>query len=158
MRDKMRVTIKDVAKHANVAISTASRVINQSGYVSEETRTKVMKAVEELGYVPNSIARSLKQKQTFSIGLVVSDIGNPFFAELALAVEQTAREQGYSVLLTNTDRKPSQEHDGVNLLITKQVDGIIWYSPIDEELVNRLSESGSMTIVAISGQPELVGN
>ena len=101
----VRVTIKDVAKQANVAISTASRVINNSGYVSEDTRQRVEEAIKRLGYVPNSIARSLKWKQTFSIGLIVSDIGNPFYAELAQAVERAARERGYSVLLTNTDSK-----------------------------------------------------
>src|SRR5690554_6694427 len=104
----MAVTIKDVAKHADVAISTASRVINGSGYVSEETRAKVEQAVQSLGYVPNSIARSLKQKQTFSIGLIVADIGNPFYAELAQAVEQEARRYGYSVLLANTDGEADQ--------------------------------------------------
>ena len=89
----VRVTIKDVAKQANVAISTASRVINNSGYVSEDTRQRVEEAIKRLGYVPNSIARSLKWKQTFSIGLIVSDIGNPFY--VARRRWSSRRERGY---------------------------------------------------------------
>ncbi len=154
----MSVTIKDVAKHANVAISTASRVINASGYVSDETRDRVQEAVKSLGYVPNSIARSLKQKQTFSIGLLVTDIGNPFFAELAQAVERAAREQGYSVLLTNTDGKAEQEKDGIKLFLAKQVDGIVWFSPINEQLVNALAKSDDTTVVVISGNDKLLGD
>lgn len=154
----MSVTIRDVAKHANVAISTASRVINDSGYVSEETRAKVEETIRKLGYVPNSIARSLKQKQTFSLGLIVADIGNPFYAELAQAVERAARDLGYSVLLANTDGKPKHEESGIRLFLTKQVDGIIWYSPINKELVDRVAKSQDTSIVVISGKQELQGN
>lgn len=154
----MRVTIKDVAKHANVAISTASRVINDSGYVSEKTRQRVEQAIRELGYVPNSIARSLKQKQTFSIGLIVTDIGNPFYAELAQAVERAARERGYSVLLTNTDGKASQEKDCVTVLAAKQVDGIIWYSPINEDLVDAVMRDAGITVVVITGKERHMGH
>lgn len=154
----VRVTIRDVAKHANVAISTASRVINNSGYVSEETRQRVEEAIRELGYVPNSIARSLKWKQTFSIGLIVADIGNPFYAELAQAVERAARERGYSVLLTNTDAKASQERVCVDVLTAKQVDGIVWYSPIDEELVQEVMENTRTTVVVITGKEGHIGH
>lgn len=154
----MSVTIKDVAKQANVAISTASRVINDSGYVSEETRAKVLEAVDSLGYVPNSIARSLRQKETRSIGLIVADIGNPFFAELAQAVERSARELGYSVLLANTDGKAEQEEDGIRLFLAKQVDGIIWHSPINNDLVDELTKSRATSVIVIGGEHELVGN
>jgi DNA-binding LacI/PurR family transcriptional regulator len=154
----VRVTIKDVAKQANVAISTASRVINNSGYVSEDTRQRVEEAIKRLGYVPNSIARSLKWKQTFSIGLIVSDIGNPFYAELAQAVERAARERGYSVLLTNTDSKAAQERDCVGVLAAKQVDGIIWYSPINEELVDEVMENSRATVVVITGKEGHLGH
>lgn len=154
----MGSTIKDVAKLAGVAISTASRVINDSGYVSDETRIKVESAVDQLDYTPNAIARSLKQKSTFSLGLVVADIGNPFFSELAQAVERAAREQGYSVLLVNTDGKMAHEDDGVHLLISKQVDGIIWYSPINTKLAQQVSKrKDGPVIVTISGKPNPVG-
>lgn len=153
----MSVTIKDVAKEANVAISTASRVINGSNNVSDGTRERVEQAVRKLGYKPNSIARSLKQKHTYSIGLVVPDIGNPFFAEVAQAVEQSARERGYSVLLANTNSKEDQEREAVDLLIAKQVDGIVWFAPIDRKLVDELSSSDNMEIVTISGGADPLG-
>lgn len=156
--ETMRVTIRDVAKHANVAVSTASRVITGSGYVSDKTRAKVEKAIEELNYVPNSIARSLKQKQTYSIGLLLADIGNPFYAELAQAVERAAREVGYSVLLANTDGKPDQEKEGIELFIAKQVDGIVWHSPINKDLVPRLSKSEDPAVVVIGGDKDLLGD
>lgn len=153
----MSVTIKDVAKHANVAVSTASRVINDSGYVSQETREKVEKAVETLGYTPNSIARSLKQKSTFSIGLIVTDIVNPFYAELAQAVERAARERGYSVLLVNTDGSGRLEKEGMDLLIAKQVDGIIWYSPINQKLIEELEQKSGPVVVVITAKSEPIG-
>jgi len=154
----MGVTIKDVANEAKVSVSTASRVINDSGYVSDEARAKVKKAIKTLGYVPNSIVRSLKQRQTFSIGLIVADIGNPFFAELAQAVERAARERGYSVLLINTDGKSHQERAGVELLIAKQVDGIIWYSPINENLVKLVTTRTDVQVVVITGKQDHLGH
>ena len=153
----VRVTIKDVAKQANVAISTASRVINNSGYVSEYTRQRVEEAIKRLGYVPNSIAQP-QVEADLQYWLIVSDIGNPFYAELAQAVEQAARERGYSVLLTNTDSKAAQERDCVGVLAAKQVDGIIWYSPINEELVDEVMENSRATVVVITGKEGHLGH
>jgi len=118
-------TIKDVAKRAGVAPITASRVINNSGYVKESTRQRVEAAVEALGYVPNRIARSLRSKRTHTLGLVLSDITNPFWTTVARGVEDGASGQGFSVILCNTDESPAKEHDYVRVLLQKQVDGFL---------------------------------
>ena len=80
-------TIKDVANEANVSVATVSRVLNNNGYVNEDTRKKVLKAIEKLDYKPNAVARSLFKKQSKTIALIVPDIKNPFFPEIARAIE-----------------------------------------------------------------------
>ncbi|MGC9469217.1 MAG: LacI family DNA-binding transcriptional regulator [Anaerolineae bacterium] len=118
-------TIKDVAKRAGVAPITASRVINDSGYVSEETRRRVEAAIEELGYVPNRVARSLRSKQTHTLALVLTDITNPFWTTVARGVEDAAIEDGFSVILCNTDESGAKEQSYVRLLLQKQADGFL---------------------------------
>lgn len=99
-------TIGDVAKRAGVSKMTVSRVVNNSGYISQETRERVEQAIAELGYVPNALARSLRFKQTKTIALVLTDITNPFFTTIARGVEDTASEQGFSVIfVTPTNRR-----------------------------------------------------
>jgi LacI family transcriptional regulator len=118
-------TIHDVAKKAGVAPITVSRVINNSGYVSEKVRTRVSQVIDELGYMPNVLARSLKSKRTNTIALVFTDITNPFFNFLARGVEDSASDAGYTVIFCNTDESPEQENKYVSLLLQKQVDGIL---------------------------------
>ncbi len=118
-------TIHDVAKKAGVAPITVSRVINNSGYVSEKVRNRVNQAVDELGYVPNILARSLKSKRTNTIALVFTDITNPFFNFMARGVEDSASDAGYNVIFCNTDESSDQESKYVKLLLQKQVDGIL---------------------------------
>lgn len=118
-------TIHDVAKKAGVAPITVSRVINNSGYVSEKVRTRVNQAVDDLGYVPNILARSLKSKRTNTIALVFTDITNPFFNFMARGVEDSASDAGYNVIFCNTDESSEQESKYVQLLLQKQVDGIL---------------------------------
>lgn len=118
-------TIKDVAKRAGVAPITASRVINDSGYVSDETRSRVEAAIEELGYVPNRVARSLRSKQTQTLALVLTDITNPFWTTVARGVEDTASSEGFSVILCNTDESEVKEYRYVRILLQKQVDGFL---------------------------------
>ncbi|MEN2985035.1 MAG: substrate-binding domain-containing protein [Dictyoglomaceae bacterium] len=122
------VTIKDVARKAGVSIMTVSRVINGKRNVKEETREKVLKAIEELGYVPNSIARSLTLKKTATIGLVISDITNPFFTTVARGVEDTAISKHFTVILCNTDENPEKESMYVEVLAKNKVDGVIFTS------------------------------
>lgn len=118
-------TISDVAKRAGVSTMTVSRVINNSGYTSQETQQRVEKAIAELGYVPNALARSLRFKQTKTIALILTDITNPFFTTLARGVEDAASENGFSVIYCNTDESPQEEAEYLYALLQKQVDGML---------------------------------
>jgi len=129
----MTITIKDIARKANVSITTVSRVINQkSEGIGESTRKKVLAIIEELDYRPNTIARSMITKQTNTIGLIIPDIRNPFFPELVRGVEDLANQHAYNVFLCNTDGDPKRELEYVSLMKEKNVDGIIFtYSCAD---------------------------
>jgi LacI family transcriptional regulator len=123
------VTIKDVAREANVSISTVSRVLNQSGYTSEKTRKKVLEAVEKLNFKKNMMAAALINKQTSTLGLIIPDIKNIFYADLTRAVEDTANKYGINVVLCNTDNDLNKEAEYIDFLIQKGVDGIIFSTP-----------------------------
>ena len=141
-------TIHDVAKQAGVAPITVSRVINNSGYISDKTREKVQKAINELGYVPNVLARSLKSKRTNTLALVFTDITNPFFTILARGVEDTASESGFNVIFCNTDESQEKEDTYIQLLLQKQVDGIL--------LVPAVSSSKSIDLIQEQKTPLVV--
>jgi LacI family transcriptional regulator len=119
------VTLADVARAAGVSAKTVSRVINQNDYVSEETRQQIERAIEELGYRPNRMARSLASNRSFIIGLTVPDVTNPFFPEIMRGAERVAQEHGYNLLAYNTDLNPQRERDGLALLEETRVDGVI---------------------------------
>jgi len=118
-------TIRDVAERAGVAPITVSRVINNSGYVSEETRARVEAAIAELQYVPNSLARSLRFKRTDTLALVLTDITNPFWTTVARGVEDAASSQGFNVILCNTDESEEKQEEYLNVLLQKRVDGFL---------------------------------
>ncbi|WP_110930458.1 LacI family DNA-binding transcriptional regulator [Paenibacillus bouchesdurhonensis] len=118
-------TIHDVALKAGVSVTTVSRVMNNRGYISEATRTKVFAAMDELGYQPNEIARSLLRKQSNILGLIVPSVSHPFFSELADRVEYYAYQKGYKVLLCNSQLDPVKERDYIEMLKRNRVDGII---------------------------------
>ena len=118
-------TIHDVAKRAGVASITVSRVINKSGPFSEDVRERVEAAIAELGYVPNTLARSLRSKRTNTLALVVTDITNPFFTSIARGVEDTASDAGFTVIYCNTDESEAEEKKYLRMLLQKQVDGIL---------------------------------
>ncbi len=119
------VNIRDVAKAAGVAPITVSRVINNSGSVNAVTRDRVQKAIEELHYVPNTLAKSLRSKQSHTLALILSDITNPFWPTVARGVEDAAAEKGFQTILCNTDEDPAKEATYLNLLLQRRVDGII---------------------------------
>jgi DNA-binding LacI/PurR family transcriptional regulator len=121
----MKVTIYDVAKQAGVSISTVSRVINNTGRISEKTRKKVLEVMKELHYQPSIVASALTGKRTRTIGLIIPDVANPFFSEIARKVEDRGRELGFNVLMCNTDNNPDTEEMYLSLLQQKSVDGII---------------------------------
>jgi LacI family transcriptional regulator len=118
-------TIHDVARRAGVGSITVSRVINNSGYTSAETRERVENAIAELGYVPNTLARSLRSRRTHTLALLLTDITNPFFTTLARGVEDTANQSGYTVIFCNTDESRDKEEKYLNVLLQKQVDGFL---------------------------------
>jgi LacI family transcriptional regulator len=115
----------DIAKRAGVAPITVSRVINNSGYVSQATRERVEVAVRELGYVPNTIARGLRSKRTHTLALVVTDITNPYFTSMARGVEDVAGASNYTVIYCNTDESEAKEEKYANMLAQRQVDGVL---------------------------------
>lgn len=124
-------SIKDVAKAAGVSTATVSRVLANNAPIKAETRKRVLEAVARLNYRPNLIARSLRAQKSTKIGLVVSDIRNPFFTAIGRAVEDAAYEQGYSVLMCNTDENPEKEELYLNLLYDENVAGVI-FSPTQQ--------------------------
>ncbi len=123
-----RVTIKEVAKEASVSSATVSHVINKTRYVSAETSERVQKALEKLNYSPNLVARSLRGGQTKTIGLLLPDMSNLFFAEIARKIEDYGFLKGYSVIIGNSDNNVKKQSNYINTLIAKQVDGIILIS------------------------------
>ncbi len=122
---KKGVTIRDVALRAGVSIAAVSRALNESGYVSSEIKQRVHEAVKELHYRPHDSARGLKLQRTNTIGLVIADISNPFYAELASGVLSSAKKWGYHVILAAMDEEPAQEEEYLNVLMEKRVDGIL---------------------------------
>lgn len=120
-----KLTIKDIAKKVDVSITTVSRVINDKPDVNSETRAKVLEVIEKLDYKPNNVARGLVLNQTFSIGLIIPDINNPFFPEVARGIEDIANESDYSVIFSSTDNKVEREKKAVDLMLQKKVDGLI---------------------------------
>lgn len=119
------VTIYDISKRANVSTMTVSRVVNKMGNVSEVTRKKVEKAIEELNYIPNASARYLTAKKSNILSLIITDITNPFFTKVARGAEDQAKQQGYRLLICNSDEDIEKESDYINMLISTGVDGVL---------------------------------
>lgn len=141
------VRLRDIAERAGVSTTTVSHVLNGSRYVHPATVERVLKAVQELNYRPNMLARSLRRRQTHTIGLLVSDIENPFFAELARQVETTAYERGYNVVLCNTDENRDKEILYVDVLFAKQVDGLILApAPGDHAFLRAYLDGGARVV------------
>ncbi len=119
------VTIKDVAKAANVSYSTVSRALSNSPEISEETRARVLKVCKEMNYTTNTVARAMAVKSTKLLGVILPGVNNPFMSELAYHIDRQARARGYNIILCNSSRDPEQERELFELLIGRQVDGII---------------------------------
>lgn len=121
----MRVTMKEIAKRANVSIKTVSRVVNGQGEISAETVRRVQEVIDEFGYRPNLMARSLVTQRTNSIGLIVPNISNPFYPEVAQGVLSTARESHHNMLLCSHENNAEEQQQILDSLIAQGVDGII---------------------------------
>ncbi len=146
---RSNVTIADVAREAGVSTQTVSRVLNNKGEISPETRRLVSDVIQRLGYRPNSVARSLVTRRTLSLGLVVPDITNPFFPEIARGAEDTALAAGYSVFLCNTTEQAEREVAVLRLLEEKRVDGVVVCSARlpDDQLVPLLRRQRTVVLV-----------
>jgi LacI family transcriptional regulator len=143
------VTMHDIAESAGVSVTTVSHVINQTRPVSEKLRVAVRGAMEELGYQPNLVARSLRRGRTHTIGMVAPDSSNPYFAEIAHAVEAAAFAQGYSVILCNTQMDMAREAFYANVLLEKRVDGIIFVAAGDSAQQIRALQQRRQPIVLV---------
>ncbi len=122
----MTVTIYDVAREAGVSMATVSRVVNNNPNVKPQTRKKVFEAIERLGYRPNAVARGLASKKTTTVGVVIPDISNTLFAEVARGIEDIATMYHYNIILCNADKKKEKEIRVINALLEKQVDGLLF--------------------------------
>jgi DNA-binding LacI/PurR family transcriptional regulator len=132
--------IKDVAREAEVSTATVSHVINNTRYVSDEVRARVLEAIERCGYYPNAQARSLASGRSHTLGLVVSDITNPFFPELVKSIEMAAYERGYDVVLANTNYDAERTSNYVRRIIERKVAGVaLMTSELDTALIDELA-------------------
>jgi LacI family transcriptional regulator len=139
----------DIAKRAGVAPITVSRVINNSGYVSQSTRERVQAAVKELGYVPNTIARGLRSKRTHTLALIVTDITNPYFTSMARGVEDVAGAYNYTVIYCNTDESETKEEKYANMLAQRQVDGVLLVPSCGNAKTIKFFEANGINVVVL---------
>ena len=120
-----KTTIKDLAHYANVSVMTVSRYFNTPEKVSVKTRRRIKKAIKEMDYHPNEIARSLVTNKTFTIGVILPDIRNPYFSTLFHSIEVYTKTQKYHLLLCNTQESEEEEDKYITMLLSRKVDGFI---------------------------------
>lgn len=137
---------KQVARLARVSTATVSRVVNNYPHISDSTRRRVIKAMRQLNYQPNRVARRLRLKRTQTIGLIVADITNPYYAAMIQSIDQVAYANEYGMLLSNTNEDPEKERKYIDLLLNEQVAGII-ISPANEDLELPEPSPGNTTAV-----------
>jgi DNA-binding LacI/PurR family transcriptional regulator len=151
------VTLKDIARKANVSVMTVSRVIKNSGYVNRDTRSRIEAVIEELEYRPNEIARSLVSNRTNNILLVVPDIENPFFCEMLKGTEKILRQHGFQSIFADTEGQIADEKEFGERALSRMVDGIIYYCPrADGAYLEQLSARIPMIVVDRRVQSEAV--
>lgn len=150
----MAVTIKDIAKVAGVSYATVSRALNDHSEINEETKKKIKEIAKQMGYTPNAVARGLVKKNTNMIALLIPDITNPFYPEVARGVEDFARENGYCVFLCNTNWDEKNEQKYLNILKERRVDGII-IAPVSMDTYDYISENNEdIPVVYIGNRME----
>ena len=143
------ITLKMVAERAGVSVNTASRAINNKSDINEETKKRILKVAQELGYVRNDTAVALRTKKTGTIGVVIADNRNPFYAEVLNGMEEAAREKNYHIILANTQRDYKKEEDAINLLLAKRVDGLL-ITPVqdrDDDIKNLIDANIPFVVV-----------
>ncbi|MDP5273319.1 catabolite control protein A [Chengkuizengella axinellae] len=150
----MTVTIYDVARESGVSMATVSRVVNNNPNVKPQTRKKVFDAIEKLGYRPNAVARGLASKKTTTVGVVIPDISNTIFSEVARGVEDIANMYRYNIILCNSDKKKEKEIQVINTLLEKQVDGLLFMGGTVSEDHIQAFKTASVPIVLCGTKEE----
>ena len=143
------ITLKMVAERAEVSVNTASRAINNKPDINLETKKRVLQIAKELGYIRNAAAVALRTKKTGTIGVVIADNRNPFYAEVLNGMEEAAREKNYHIILANTQRDYKKEEEAINLLLAKRVDGLL-ITPVqdkDDDIKNLITANIPFVVV-----------
>ncbi|WP_074728182.1 MULTISPECIES: catabolite control protein A [Paenibacillus] len=149
------VTIYDVAREAGVSMATVSRVVNNNPNVKPQTRKKVFEAIERLGYRPNAVARGLASKKTTTVGVVIPDISNSIFSEVARGIEDIANMYHYNIILCNADKKKDKEIRVINTLLEKQVDGLLFMGgAITEEHIEAFKTSSVPVVLCATADEQ----
>src|SRR5207237_9569780 len=147
------VRIKEVAKLARVSTATVSNVINKTRFVSDDTKRRVLSAIERVGYTPNIHARNLASGQSRTLGLIISDITNPFFPDLVKSIQEKSLELGYDVIVLNTNYEPERDAPYVQRLLELQVRGVmVLTTEMDLSVIERLSSRRIAVVVLEFGK------
>ena len=159
MTETKKPTMRDVARQAGVSVATVSHVVNNTRFVSEEASQRVLDAMEALDYRSNELARSLRRGQTNTIGLILIDSANPYFAMVGRHVEAVLYEHNYNMILCNTEGDPNREELYLNVLRSRQVDGIIFYGArTDLSALQRYLQTDDRPIVVIDQDLSAIGS
>jgi len=142
-------TIKDVAQHAQVSVATVSHVVNETRFVSEPTRLRVQQAIEELRYVPSALARSLKSNRTHTVGMMIPNSSNPYFAEIIRGVEHHCYAAGYSLVLCNSNDDPERQAAHLRVLAERRVDGLVLVASGDDAQIARACADLRLPLVLV---------
>ena len=157
MKGTEKITIKDVAKKSGYSVATVSAVINDVPIVSERSKNKILQVIEEMGYRPNTIARSLKKSKTSTLAIIVRDITNPFYPELISGIEEIAWSKNYEVFLCNTENDTEKEQKYIDNLISKQVDGVfIATSALDRIVDYSVLSDSNIPYVFVNRKPDVL--
>lgn len=149
---KKNISIKEIAKLSDVSVATVSRVINNNGRFSEDTRLKVMKVIKETNYTTNSVAKSLRMKKSNTIGILVPDISNAFFANVVQEIENFLFDKGYSTIICNTDRSEEKELVYLRMLEGKMIDGLIVISGVKKFGIESMEKN--IPLICIDRKPQ----
>jgi LacI family transcriptional regulator len=152
----MPINIKDIAKELGISAMTVSRALNNKGRINSKTRSKILSTAERMGYVPNALARGLVLNKTFTIGMVISNIANPFYASIARVVQKEATARGYRLILLNTDENTDREKEALYSLRELRCDGAL-LTPTEQDYSHIVeSVHSGMPIVLINRRPDKV--
>lgn len=153
--EKQTITIYDVAREANVSMATVSRVVNGNPNVKPATRKKVLEVIDRLDYRPNAVARGLASKKTTTVGVIIPDVSNMYFASLARGIDDVATMYKYNIILANSDGDTQKEVNVLNNLLAKQVDGVIYMGHrITDEVRGEFSRSKTPVVLSGSIDPD----